>query len=166
MVIALAIGASVLATALHTLHTLMNVQDTATRTFAESATTWRIGELFRRDVHAAETAELGKVEDGTEARQLRLLQSAGRAVRWDWDDGALTRRTLRGGEPVQTERFRLPRAADVAFAADGEFAILTITWPPGRYGRGRQPDETAPRRTVRIEALRGRDARLFGTRTE
>jgi hypothetical protein len=166
MVIVLAIGASVISTAMYALHTLLNVQNTAVRVFAESATTSRIGELFRRDAHAARTADLSGSQDAAETQALRLASSADREVLWTWQDDKLTRQTMQGGEREQTEQFRIPRGSTVRFATDGEICILTLTRLQTTSLKNRPAAGGQAARVIQVEAQLGRDALSVGTNSE
>jgi hypothetical protein len=118
----------------------------------------RLGEQFRRDVHAASAAKIEK--DGDQFRKLELDDSSGGQIEYEICPEGLRRTVLRSAQPQARELFVLAgmkvQGWNEDAATTGELAMRI-----SRLAR-RGADETTTGRPFSIAAAVGRDRTLGG----
>ena len=147
LIIAMAIGASVLAVAAGVLSRTVAINSTAADRLQSLAALGQLGQQFRRDVHAALSATAGKNDMGRPA--LTMTTSAGSQIRYEADGGGITRVEETTGRPVRREAFSLADWWATEFRSDENLVTIVLARvtrrPDGEDVRGAQFELTAAR---------------------
>jgi prepilin-type N-terminal cleavage/methylation domain-containing protein len=115
------------------------------------AAMFRLGELFRADVHAGKVADAMTPPDGATADKIALALPGDRTVEYSWANAQIERVVRVNGEIVHQDTFPLPAGATAVWqVADAEPRLVTllITMPLGV-----KQLELADERTMRIDAV-------------
>lgn len=160
MMVVMALLSVVLTRGAQTLVVLMKADDDGRRILVEETAFARLADRFRQDVRAATEAAL--LDGDGEERILRLKLSADRAVEYRTGSDGVHVVASEKGRPLGRETYRLSRGAS-HFELDGPRVSLVHvsgdvrTEPDGPAAKTAVP--VGRRRTLRIDATRGRDLR-------
>jgi len=142
LVMTIGIGSVVFGLTVTLLASILRTERTARQHLAETQTIGRLAHQFRRDAHAAASAELAPAANSGPAT-LRLAMQDGSQVDYQWAEGGLRRTWSPANRSPSREVFVLPSAAAASFELDhapsAQFAILRLesrpSDPHGRAGR-------------------------------
>jgi len=110
------------------LHRGMHAQS-KTRAFVDvERNAWRLGTLFRQDVHQASTAQIMDQGDGV---VLRLEFAEDRTIEYRRSEDVITRVVLAGDAVKAREEFSFPAEAELTVRRESQTIALSIVAPPG-----------------------------------
>jgi hypothetical protein len=141
-----------------TMALLMRTERSGQKAVVASGSLTRLANRFRRDVHAADKAELVAAAAPNTGSFLRLTHPDGTIVEYRPGADGLKLAILRGGKPTGRETYRL-RGATRFELTDGPPPVVTLIHVPDH---GRIPDSKATAKNdkqIRVEAVRGFDMR-------
>jgi type II secretory pathway component PulJ len=167
MMVVMALLSVVLTSGARALVVLMRADDQGRRLLVEETAFARLAERFRQDVRAATGAELldGEGDRDGQERILRLKLSDDRTVEYRTGPDGVRVAASEKGQPLGRETYRLVRGAS-RFELDGPRVSLVHVSGDGRTEADGPAAQTAVpigrRRTLRIDATRGRDLRFLG----
>ncbi|MCH8828905.1 MAG: hypothetical protein IID45_04930 [Planctomycetes bacterium] len=138
--------------------------DAAGRTAFVNGTSFsRLANRFRRDVHAATQAEL-VAGDNNAPERLRLMLTDGRVIEYRPQVGRVQVVVLRGKQLQGREVYRLNGGVTRFELTGGRDrpALVSLLYETGGDGSPspEQPSAGRRRKTVRIDAVRGKDHRF------
>jgi prepilin-type N-terminal cleavage/methylation domain-containing protein len=155
LLIAMTIGTALMGTLAVLMARILSSNAAVKEHLQSVAALGRLGEQFRRDVHAATAAEV----DG-EVRRLRLDAPGRESIEYEICDAGLNRVVLRAGQAQAREQFVLAGMKVLGWnensASTGELALEL-----GRLARQDQ-DEPTVSSTFSITAALGRERRFRG----
>lgn len=138
---------------------LMRSDARARKSVVETSGFCRLADRFRRDVRAAESAEVVPgPKPGT--RQLRLTLPGGDRVLYRPHAGYVSVVRVDGERTLGRERFEVGPGATTVELVDAPVELAVLIHAPMPPESERMPAQASPRRFVRIEAARGRDLRF------
>jgi hypothetical protein len=142
-------------------HTLYRAQRSTRAEMTSRRVLTRLALQFRKDGHAAETAEIGAADGGRRGSQLTLFLGSQRRVRYKFigDSGEIERVLLDGESAVARDNFALPSDASAAFEPAGQPVSRLIVLKVTQLVCG---EPGAGERTLRIETAVGLDQRHLG----
>ena len=142
-----------------TLITLMRSETTTRRAVTSDASLARLATRFREEVHNATQVEIVAARKDA-SQQLRVTRFDGRVVLFRPGRGSIEVTVQKGGKREAYEMYRLG-SGTTRFDAAQDGRKLALTYETGGAARGRDPSLPASRRkTIRIDAIRGRDLRF------
>ena len=149
----------VLTLATRTITFLMRA-DAAGRTALVSSTNFaRLADRFRRDAHAAIKAEL-LADDNNGPQRLRLTQADGRVVEYHPQTGRVQVIVLRGKQRLSREVYRLNGGVTRFEITGDKQTLVSLVYETGGDASSERPGAGRRRKTLRIDALRGKDHRF------
>lgn len=131
-------------------------------TYNELQVATRLGEAFRRDVHAAKRVQIG---DGAApaSGQLRLILPSGSQIEYVAVDRGVERIAADADQVKHREIFRLPDLHAMRFEraamSSGDAELVVCTWQRRWHGPEAIEQDAAALRSHRIEAVPRAEAR-------
>ena len=161
LLVAMTIGSVVMAIGLGMLHLMLKTDRTLADSLQRRQTVSQLSRAFRRDVHAANKAELLKGQNEQDPPGLSLQAEPNRRVRYSAEENTVLRVETEGEKTIQTARYRFAKGTLVSFQIEESGRVgLTIRSPnPSTNSQQTAPD--APLRELTIEATKGRDHRFI-----
>lgn len=151
----------VLTIATRTIAFLMRADATGRTAVVNGTSLSRLADRFRRDAHAAIDAEVLAGNDNTPQR-LRLTRSDGRVVEYRPSDASVLVVILKGQQPEKRETYRVGKGTTRFQLTQDKHPIVSLLYEKGDDASEAHKSSVAgrPRKTLRIDALRGKDHRF------
>lgn len=162
VVIVIGVSSVLLTAGVGTLHLLMRADRLGQSAAQNRAALSRLSRVFRQDVHAARDVSLTPA-DPDEPSRLELTIGEGETVAYAVEDHVIQRTARNEEEEDQQHRdtFRFPVRSTLNFEREEspDVVRLTIRQPVFSGDRKQASGTTIAQRTVRLEAVLGRDHR-------
>ncbi len=159
LLVAISILSSLLALAGRTFAFLMRADARGRKSVVQSAGLSRLANRFRRDVRAAKSAEL-IAANNENSKRLRLTMPDGRFIEYRPEGNRVTAVVFDGKKIRGRERYLLGDGETRVEISGGPPEIVSLIRTTVPAPEKRSSAEAFPRRTVRIEAVRGRMLRF------
>lgn len=134
------------------LHTMMRAEREGAHALAAGTNASRLAREFRSDVHAARDTQLAKANG-----ELQLVRNDGTVVTYRAAGDHIQRTITRGEETLSRDSFRLGLGA-TRFELSDEPPLAILLHE--RRSPGANPPESPGIRSLRVEAVPGRDYRF------
>ncbi|MFQ5731923.1 MAG: type II secretion system protein [Planctomycetaceae bacterium] len=157
--VVIALLSVVLTLATRTIVSLMHADAAGRKAVVNGTSFSRLADRFRRDAHAAVKAEL-LPGDNNGPQRLRLTQADGRAIEYHPQVGRVHVVVLRGKQRHGRETYRLNGGATRFEIAAEKPTLVSLLYETGGDAPPERPAAGRRRKTLRIDALRGKDHRF------
>jgi Prokaryotic N-terminal methylation motif len=126
-VMSMTVGFILLGCGVRMLVLVMRLDRTERTRVNDDAALDRLARAFRGDVALAKTPP---TNTGMEKGRLELARSRNESVRYQFEDEALVRTEIRGGQPVRRESYALPKHLEPSFdvVSRGGIAWVRMRW--------------------------------------
>ena len=156
VLIVLSIASLVFTLSAQTFARLMRADKAARHSLVARSNLTRLAKAFRQDVNSATNATTAD-----DAKQLTLQQQNGIRIEYRAENETVTRQTLQGETRLSRDEFKLADSDNHFEIVAGPPKVVVLVHQTGGYDQLPNAPAVDRPRTVKMEAVRGRDLRFL-----